>query len=99
VAWPDAAGFEAYDLVVNATSLGMAGEDALAEMTLRPELIVVDIVATRHETPLMRRAREAGCLSVDGVLMLLHQGAAAFRLWTGQEAPVDAMRAALPRGA
>lgn len=97
VGWPESAAVAEYDLVVNATSLGMHGEDALADAAWRPEMGVVDIVATREETPLVRRAREAGCVTVDGLLMLLHQGAAAYRLWTGQDAPIEAMRAALPR--
>jgi shikimate dehydrogenase len=86
-----------YDVVVNATSLGMHGEDALEGLRLAPTLTVVDIVATATETVLVQRARAAGCHVVDGLLMLLHQGARAFRLWTGLEAPVAAMRAALPR--
>jgi shikimate dehydrogenase len=94
--WPprDLAGFAA---VVNATPLGLHGEDALEGVDLPSSVTVIDIVATANETPLLRRAREAGCPLVDGLLMLLHQGARAFTLWTGRAAPVDAMRAALPR--
>lgn len=91
---PALAGF---DVVVNATPLGMRGEDALEGMRLAPPLAVVDVVATAEETPLVRRARESGCLAVDGLIMLLHQGARAFRLWTELDAPVAVMRAALPR--
>jgi shikimate dehydrogenase len=86
-----------YDVVVNATALGMRGEDALPDIPLAPPLVVVDIVATAVETPLIARARAAGCPSVDGLIMLLHQGVRAFRLWTGLDAPIAAMRAALPR--
>lgn len=94
--WP-VGSVDAFDVVVNATSLGLHGEDALEGVSLRPGLAVVDVVATAQETPLVRRARAAGCLAVDGLIMLLHQGARAFRLWTGVEAPLGAMRAALPR--
>jgi shikimate dehydrogenase len=87
-----------YEIVVNATSLGLHGEDPLEGVGLPPDLTVVDIVATAEETPLVRRAKASGCVAVDGLLMLLHQGARAFRLWTGVDAPLAAMRAALPRG-
>ncbi|MBI2324498.1 MAG: shikimate dehydrogenase [Chloroflexi bacterium] len=96
VAWPPRS-LEAFDVVVNATSLGLQGEDALEGVDLPRQLAVVDVVATARETPLIRRAKASGCVAVDGLLMLLHQGARAFRLWTGLDAPVAAMRAALPR--
>lgn len=86
-----------YEVVVNATSLGLHAEDALEGVPLRSDLAVVDIVATADETPLVGRARAAGCVVLDGLLMLLHQGARAFRLWTGLDAPIAAMRGALPR--
>ena len=95
--WPPPRSLDGYDVLVNATSLGLHGEDALGEIALRPDIAVVDVVATVQETPLVRRAREAGCTAVDGLVMLLHQGARAFRLWTGLDAPIAAMRAALPR--
>lgn len=88
---------DGYDVVVNATSLGLHGEDALDGTELPRALTVVDIVATAEETPLIRRAKASGCVAVDGLLMLLHQGARAFRLWTGLDAPIAAMRTALPR--
>ena len=47
------------------------------------------------ETPLLREAKRAGARTQGGLAMLLHQGVAAFRLWTGREAPVDVMRSAL----
>jgi shikimate dehydrogenase len=87
----------AFDIVVNATSLGLHGEDALEGVDLPRQLSVVDVVATANETPLIRRAKASGCVAVDGLLMLLHQGARALRLWTGLDAPTAAMRAALPR--
>ena len=97
VAWPRGGRLEA-DAVVNATPLGMNGEDPLAGIDLPP--IVVDIVPTAEETPLVRRAREAQhVVVVDGLTMLLHQAARSFELWTGVAAPVAAMRAALPRPA
>lgn len=94
---PPPRSLDAYDVVVNATSLGLHGEDALEGIGLSPAVDVVDVVATASETPLVARARAAGCVVVDGLIMLLHQGARAFRLWTGVDAPIGAMRAALPR--
>lgn len=94
--WP-VASLAGYDIVVNATPLGMRGEDALEGVELPPAVAVVDVVATAAETPLIARAKASGCVAVDGLLMLLHQGGRAFRLWTGLDAPVAAMRAALPR--
>ncbi len=64
----------------------------------RPEQAVVDLAynADGSPTALVRRAREAGCREVvDGLEALVRQGAASFELWTGVEAPVAAMRAAL----
>ncbi len=96
LAWPPPS-LGAFDVVVNATSLGLHGEDALEGIDLPQQLSVVDVVATANETPLIGRAKASGCIAVDGLLMLLHQGARAFRLWTGLDAPLAAMRAALPR--
>ncbi|MBI3522753.1 MAG: shikimate dehydrogenase [Chloroflexi bacterium] len=95
VAWPER--LDGYDLVVNATSAGLHGEDPLAGMALPRKMVVVDLVPMREETVLLTRARAEGCVVVDGLLMLLHQAAGSFTLWTGREAPLEAMRAALPR--
>lgn len=83
------------DVVVNATSLGLYGEDPLDGAELRRDLVVVDLIPTAVTTPLVRRARAAGAVAVDGLPMLLQQAASSFRIWTGQDAPVDVMRAAL----
>jgi len=87
------------DVLVNATPLGLHGEDLLAEFAFDPlPAVVVDLVPTRDVTPLVRRAREAQDVRVvDGLAMLLHQAARSFTLWTGREAPLAVMRAALPR--
>lgn len=94
VAWPSRLD---YALVVNTTPLGMRGEDPLEGVALEPPLVVFDLVPTGTETALLRRARAAGCQTVDGLLMLLHQAAASFRLWTGVAPPLEVMRSALPR--
>ncbi len=84
------------DAVVNASPLGMAGEDPLAGIEL--PALVLDIVPTAEVTPLVMRARGNQNVHVmDGLAMLLHQAARSFELWTGLPAPLEVMRAALPR--
>ena len=89
-------------LLVNATSVGMAGgpaEDVLPcrSSVLPEEGAVVDIVYRPARTPLLREAGRRGLIAQNGVPMLVHQGAAALEQWTGEPAPVDVMRAALER--
>ena len=87
-------------LVVNATSLGLHGDDAPGELPLAGlgrDQVVADIVYRPGGTPWLAAAAGRGARTVDGLGMLLHQGAAAFEGWTGREAPIDAMRAALER--
>jgi shikimate dehydrogenase len=85
-------------VLVNATSIGLTSDDSpIGADTLNPELLVLDLIYAR--TRLLRDAAAAGCTVADGELMLLHQGAAAFELWTGQPAPLDLMRAQLEAAA
>ena len=99
VPWPKRdASLAGLDAVVNATPLGMQGEDPLDGLALPP--VVVDIVPTAQETPLVKRARATENVTVvNGLAMLLHQAARSFELWTGVPAPLEVMRAALPRPA
>jgi len=81
-------------LLVNATSIGLnADESPVPAEILTPELLVLDLIYA--QTRLLRDAAAAGCTTSDGETMLLHQGAAAFTLWTGQPAPLEVMGAAL----
>ena len=87
------------DLVVNATPVGMAGADAsdsspIAASLLRPGQVVVDLVYHPLRTPLLSAARKRGATAVTGLGMLIHQAAHAFRLWTGEDPPLEAMSAA-----
>lgn len=84
---PDASGC---DLVVNATPVR-------DELLVRPVAgqTVVDLAYGPEETALVAAARAEGCVVVDGLEALVRQGAASFRLWTGLEPPVEAMRNAL----
>jgi shikimate dehydrogenase len=92
-------------LLVNATSVGMKNQDGHAsdaaagfkELPISADVwgdrqIVVDLVYRQDGTPLARYARSRGAVCVDGFDVLVHQGAASFRLWTGMEAPLGAMR-------
>ena len=88
------------DLIVNATSVGMAGTPAADRLPIEPALIrpgqlVVDIVVHPPETPLMAAAIGRGAQAIGGQAMLVHQAARAFSAWTGHPAPVDAMLAAV----
>jgi shikimate dehydrogenase len=93
--WAERTDLTDVDVVVNATSLGLAGEDPLDGATLRPGLVVVDLIPSAVPTPLVKRARAAGADAIDGLPMLLQQAASSFKIWTGRDAPVDVMRAAL----
>jgi len=93
------------DLVVSAVPVGMAGRDGgplpVDPADLGPGQLVVDLVSNPAVTPLVEAARARGARSANGLGMLVHQAALQFRLWTGEDAPVEVMRsaalAALPR--
>jgi shikimate dehydrogenase len=103
-----------YDLLVNATSVGLesangASEDddrALADLKalhipadgFEARYLVVDLVYGSAGTPLASAARARGATVIDGLEVLVHQGAASLRLWTGREAPIDVMRSAARSG-
>lgn len=83
-------------LLVNATNIGMAPkEDAclIPDVSFfHPELAVADVIYNPLETKLVRMAKEAGCKAFGGLQMLLYQGAEAFRLWTGEDMPVERVK-------
>jgi shikimate dehydrogenase len=83
-------------IVVNATPLGLDGGSDLAvdPALLGPGQVVVDLIP-RATTALLEAAGARGAQAVDGLGMLVHQAALAFRLWTGCEPPIDVMRAAV----
>jgi shikimate dehydrogenase len=110
LSWDDgpalSAALAAADLVVNTTPVGMAsGQDPAAaeRCPLRPQELaalapgtcVYDLIYTPRPSRLLREAAERGCSTLDGLEMLVQQGAASLRLWTGlPEVPVERMRAA-----
>jgi shikimate dehydrogenase len=86
------------DLIVDATPVGMAGHEPgppLDPSSLGPGQLVVDLVYDPPGTPLLEAARSAGAATANGLGMLLHQAALSFRLWTGEDPPMEAMSAAL----
>jgi shikimate dehydrogenase len=87
------------DLVLNATSLGLQPDDPLpldtSAFPLGQARAVFDMIYQPAETPLLAAAAAAGCKTANGLGMLLHQGAQSLEIWSGQAAPIEAMRAAL----
>ncbi len=97
---PDALEAHAHqaDLVVNTTTVGMWPYVEASiwpdDRALPADLAVCDLVYRPLETRLLRQARSAGAKAIDGLGMLIAQGALSFEMWTGQWPPVDVMRAA-----
>jgi shikimate dehydrogenase len=86
-------------LFANATGVGMKpleGQTYIPDPSfLRPGLIVTDTVYAPAETALLKMAKEVGCKTMNGFGMMLFQGAAAFKLWTGKEMPIEHMKKVL----
>lgn len=90
---------DAYGLIVNSTAVGLGGEDPFSELPLTPggfssEQTVVDMVYGGKPTALLRAAEAAGANVVDGIEILVQQGALSLEIWTERPAPVETMRAA-----
>jgi shikimate dehydrogenase len=86
-------------VLVNATSVGLHGDETPIPGELIPaDLLVMDLIYNPPVSRLLREAAAAGCHVQNGELMLLHQGAAAFTLWTGQAAPIALMHEKLAEG-
>ena len=84
-------------ILTNGTSVGMAPDVDTSLINdssiFHKDLIVSDIIYNPRETKLMKLAKEAGCPTFNGLYMLLYQGAEAFKIWTGQDMPVDIIKA------
>ncbi len=90
---------EAYQLIVNTSAAGLGGEDPFEHLPLAadrfgPGQTIVDMVYGAAPSPLLEAAAVAGAAVVDGLEVLVQQGALSLRTWTGREAPLDVMRAA-----
>ncbi|KUG20889.1 shikimate kinase i / shikimate 5-dehydrogenase i alpha [hydrocarbon metagenome] len=83
-----------FDVVVNATPIGMEPDPGspLSADQLRAGMTVFDLVYTPPETPLLRLARSAGCETIPGTEMFVHQGCEQFRLFTGISVPPALIR-------
>lgn len=85
--------------LTNATGVGMKPQEGLCLIPdasyLFPQLNVTDVVYAPRRTPLLEMARSVGCKYMNGLGMMLFQGAAAFELWTGQTMPIEYMKEAL----
>ena len=87
-----------YELIVNTTAVGLRGEDPFDELPLEDGFAagqtVVDLVYGEGPSRLLAAAATAGATIVDGIEVLVQQGALSLRIWTGREAPLEVMRAA-----
>ena len=88
------------DILVNATSIGLAPRShekpEIDYGSIRAGMLVCDVIPAPM-TPFLKEAQDRGAKSVDGLGMLVYQGAIAFKLWIGLDAPVDAMYKALAK--
>jgi shikimate dehydrogenase len=96
---PEQAG---YALIVNTSAAGLRGEDPFAELPLEPdrfgaEQTVADLVYGERPSPLLAAAEKAGATTVDGIEILVQQGARSLQIWTGREPPLETMRGAARR--
>ncbi len=88
-----------FEVIVNSTAVGLGGEDPFAELPLDPggfgaAQVVVDMVYGAEPTALLGGAEAAGATVVDGLEILVQQGALSLEIWTGRKPPLDTMRAA-----
>jgi shikimate dehydrogenase len=92
---------EGTDILVNATSIGLYPNvhdmPAVNMSTVGPGLLVCDVIPNPPETPFLEAARARGAATLNGLGMLVYQGAVAFKLWTGVEPDVQVMKDALER--
>ncbi len=87
-----------HDIILNATNLGMGdqiGQTPVLKEYIHKGQIVFDAVYAPRETRLLKEAKEQGATTIQGIEMLLYQGASQFELYTGRKAPVDLMRKVL----
>jgi shikimate dehydrogenase len=92
-AWPTLV--RTSDVLLNATPLGRREEMPLRPNALPTHGVVIDLVYVNGGTPLVRKARSLGLATADGWRVLLAQGAQSFEIWTGVQAPLEAMKAGM----
>jgi shikimate dehydrogenase len=92
-----------FDLIVNCTAIGMGDEDPFEHLPLNPErlnadVVLVDLVYAGVESRLLSEARARKATAIDGLEVLVRQGAESLRIWTGMDPPIEVMREAAARG-
>jgi len=90
---------EGTDILINATSIGLfpdvTAKPNLAYASISPSMVVCDVIPNPPRTPFLDQAEARGAQTLDGLGMLVAQGAIGFEMWTGYEAPTDVMYQAL----
>jgi shikimate dehydrogenase len=99
----DRARTDSFDLIVNCSAIGMGNEDPFEQLPLDPDrlragIVVVDLVYAGSKSRLVGEARSRGATAVDGLEILVRQGAESLRLWTGMDPPLDVMLEGARRG-
>jgi shikimate dehydrogenase len=93
---------ENYGIIVNTTSIGLHGEEPSEHLPIDPSKlgghVVVDLAYSDGPTELIEVAKQAGATTVDGIDILVHQGARSLEIWTDEKAPIDVMRKAAREG-
>jgi shikimate dehydrogenase len=89
------------DILINATSIGLypdvTARPKINYETISPSMVVCDVIPNPPGTPFLALARARGAKTLDGLGMLVAQGAIGFKMWTGRDAPEDVMRQALSK--
>ncbi len=88
------------DILINTTPVGMYPDtknSLVPEELLKEDIIVFDVIYNPPKTKLIKDAEEKGCKTINGLKMLVYQGAAAFEIWTGKKAPVELMEKVVVR--
>lgn len=98
IGWDGAIDVPACDILINATSIGLYPDQSCPNInydSITEGMIVQDVIPNPADTKFLRMARQRGAATLDGLGMLVYQGAIAFKLWTGEDAPVEVMRKAI----
>ena len=88
------------DILVNATPIGFVNKEEKPNVeyeSIKPEMVVCDVIPNTMSTRFLEEAKKNGCKTFHGMQMLVNQGAIAFELWTGLDAPVEVMLDALAK--
>ena len=88
------------DILVNATPIGFVNKEEKPNVeyeSIKPEMVVCDVIPNTMSTRFLEEAKKIGCKTFHGPQMLVNQGAIAFELWTGLDAPVEVMLDALAK--